>query len=266
MLNDEEKAAIEDANFEIYNLITLFLTASEIGVLADLLSLSPPNWDNDADQFEELCKNIDSKFVYYVAGCVASGKTSIISHFRSTYVFDEWLESRIPEIIKPSDELTDAERGRADAWVIKQVSMKNANLIGVKSGIFFMDRAPLDAFAFTPEDAWREKAELVEREVCNTRPRRDIQAGHVVLLTADPEVLETRMRLRGRPGTAAYLRRQQELLQLVYTGAGVTVIETKGLSADAVAKIVARLVFRGSYREFNAGGRLAEIRSGGRPQ
>jgi len=260
-LSEHERKAISDANFEIYNLVTLFLTKHEHGALAELLNMAPPSDSNDPDEFEELAKGTSSKFVFYVAGCVASGKTTVISYFRNTYVFDEWLEPRIPEIVARSDRLSDAETAAADAWVLKQVSMKNANIANMKSGIYFVDRAPLDAFAFTEFGRWKEKADMIEQTVCGVRPRVPLQNGHVILLRGNPEEMETRMRLRGRPEIdVAYLTNQQDLLRKVYDGRGASFIDTESRSPSQIARHVARLVFQGEYQEFDCDGQLTILK------
>jgi gluconate kinase len=265
-LSEHERTAISDANFEIYNLVTLFLTKDEHGALAELLNLAPPENLNDPDEFEELAKHTNGKFVFYIAGCVGSGKTTVISYFRNTYVFDEWLEPRIPEIIERWDKLTPEQTDTADAWVLKQVSMKNANLTNMKSGIYFVDRSPLDAFAFTDTAKWKEKAVLIEETVCGNRPRKPLQNGHIILLQAQPQEMETRMRLRGRPEiNVAYLTNQQDLLQKVYDNEGTTRIDTECRSPSEIARQVARLVFRDPYREFDCDGRLQVLKATGAP-
>src|SRR5262249_16170328 len=151
------------------------------------------------DEFEEMARGVQRKFVFYIAGCVGSGKTTMISFFRNMYVFDEWLEPRIPEIIKRWDDLTPDETALADNWILRQGRMKNSNIAGMKSGVYMVDRSPLDAFAFTEVEKWSEKGVQIEQNVCGRMPRKALEMGHIILLTADPKEMEIRMRLRGRP-------------------------------------------------------------------
>jgi predicted ATPase len=263
-LSEHEKIAISDTNFEIYNLITIFLTKADHGTLAELLSMAPPGHGTDADEFEELAKDIESKFVFYIAGSVASGKTTLLSYFRNTYVFDEWLEPRIPEIVKPSNVLTPSERAIADAWVLKQVRMKNNNLSAMKSGIYFVDRAPLDAFAFTEAGKFKEKAEMLDKEVCGTKDRKRLHSGCVFLLEADPKELQTRMFRRGRSESSAdYLADQQEQLKAVYSGGGRYLIDAKCASAHSLARQIAQIVYRQPYVAFECDERLLQVKMTG---
>ena len=264
-LSHHEMQAISDANFDVYNLITLFLTNEQIRALAELLNMAPPEDANDPDEFEELAKNTPRKFVIYVAGCVGSGKTTVISYFRNTYVFDEWLEPRIPEIIARWDRLSPGQTEAADNWILRQVGLKNANIANMKSGLYFVDRAPLDAFAFTERDNWKLKAEMIEQTVCGNAPRRALESGHVILLSADPNEMEVRMRLRGRPEIdAAYLQKQQDLLVEVYERPGAAVVDTKCKTPQQVARDIARLIFRQGYVGFECDARLLEMKEEGR--
>jgi hypothetical protein len=263
LIKAEEKAAIEDTNFEIYNLITLFLTSEEIAALGAMLAMKPSKDGNQADEFEELCKLVERKFVFYVVGCVSSGKTTAISHFRALHVFDEWLEPRIPEIIKPSDRLNDKEREAADAWVIRQIGLKNRNLAHETAGIHLIDRAPLDPFAFTATDKWKDKATRIEKEVCDGKPPRPLENGHIILLEAEPKELALRMRSRGNPADETYLQKQKDLLTKIYSGPGVTKIQTTQLAPEIVAGDIAKAIFRNDYVPFDCQARLADLKANG---
>jgi hypothetical protein len=70
-LTDCQKNAIKESNFELYNLITLFLDNQEIKDLGELLKMEP---DEFIKQIRIVGKRI--KFVYYLTGPVACGKTT----------------------------------------------------------------------------------------------------------------------------------------------------------------------------------------------
>jgi hypothetical protein len=264
-LSDEQRQAIQDANFNVYNLITLFLGTEEIKSLGELLVMSEENFVSCYH-----AAGAREKYKYYFVGPVASGKTSNISQFRSLIVLDEWLDSRIDEIMKPSIDLTTEESTRVDGWIFEQVRKKNVRMQKFSFGLIAMDRAPLDAFAFTEEGKWKEKATAIRENVCGTgSSARQLEAGHVILLSADPADLESRTRARGRSGDAAYLTRQQDDLHLVYNKekySGVSVVNTKGQSIAEIAQRIAQIVFREEYIEFPMHGRMLEIERSGRPQ
>ena len=167
------------------------------------------------------------KHLYYVAGPVSVGKTSVISRLRGVDVVDEWLTPRKPEIAKPSVELTEKERREVDEWIMDQVRLKNGSFRQAKCGIHAMDRAPLDAFAFTPRAEHKAKGELLWNRACVARA--SLEAGTVLLLKGRAEDLEMRQRWRGRQGTPSICQQQRDLIE-TYSQAsdGAYEIDTTG--------------------------------------
>lgn len=93
--SDSVDKAVEEctvnANFGVYNLITLYLKRSEIQALGELLDMD----ENDfRDLTEEVGVEPDLRFL--IAGSVAVGKTTAVSHFRSLSTLEEWLDERPP--------------------------------------------------------------------------------------------------------------------------------------------------------------------------
>ena len=83
-----EQITIRDANFCLYNLITLFLTTAEIKELVNFIMM-------DNDSFDTACdaepKGVNTVYRYYVTGSVGSGKTTVIGQIRGIDCFDEWV-------------------------------------------------------------------------------------------------------------------------------------------------------------------------------
>lgn len=260
-ISDKEKRAIEDANFNVYNLVTLFLDDAEIAALANLLVMELESF---LDHFSNAKQR--AKHCYYVVGAVASGKTTLISQFRSLVVYDEWLDARIPEIMKPSIDLTEEETKKVDDWILTQVRKKNRKLQNERFGLIVLDRAPLDAFAFTANDKWKEKAAAIRERVCPDFEGMRLAGGHILVLNADPKVLEIRTRARGRQGNVDYLRLQQENLIAVYDTVkpGVTVLPCDRLPYEEIVRRVASIIHREAYEEFDMHGRLIEVERDGR--
>ncbi|MCI0559166.1 MAG: SIR2 family protein, partial [Nitrososphaera sp.] len=146
-LPDETVDAIFRSNFEVYNLITLFLGDRGIRSLARLIKLS-------GERFEQLAvrNRIRVKFSYYLIGCVGIGKSTTISHVRSLCTYDEWLDERPQILAIPPDRLSKNERRRADNWIANQFYKKNWSLMTSKEGIHVIDRTPLDPLTFTEPD------------------------------------------------------------------------------------------------------------------
>lgn len=249
------------ANFDVYNLITLFLTADEIHALGRMLSASS---DNFIPLAEEYGQNVAMRF--FLTGAVAVGKSTTAAFFRSLQTHDEWLEPREegmekdPELIESPEQIA-----KIDKWVTEQIAKKNVILSNAGTGIHIVDRAPLDAFAFTKECGWVAKAKLLRSAVSpGMATSRKLCPGHVILLTGDPDVMAVRAIAKHKSTDADKLRKQQDLLKIAYgeRGIGVTVIDTKYKSALRVAKEVARVIHCEKYVEANIDDWLCQLEEG----
>ncbi|WP_291811503.1 SIR2 family protein [Limnobacter sp.] len=249
--NDISDKAEAAANFNVYNLQTLFLTGEEINSLARLISLQD-------QEFTALAQEVvpHFSFRYFVVGSVAAGKSTTVNYFRSLWTQDEWTEQRAPNMEKAPDLLTEDEIIKIDNWVAEQVNQKNLNLINTASaGIHVIDRAPLDAFAFTlNKEKWSSKAKLIREAVApGLATNRKLMPGHVIFLENDSEVMAERAISLHKKTTATKLNDQQKALLHVYKKlkpeAGVSVINAFQKSPGEVAKEVANIIFKEGYVE-----------------
>ena len=256
-----------EANFDVYNLITLHLTAQQIRGLADLLAAKQTDFSAAAEELVD-----QHVFRYYLVGSVSAGKSTTASYFRSLLTQEEWAEERAPGMEKAPDMLTREETEMIDAWVAKQVSIKNRKLLdGSKFGVHVIDRAPLDAFAFTLDDqSWKSKAAKLELEIRGDKARRTIQSGQVIFLNGDPDVMAERAVSLHKVTSAEKLGKQQHDLRLVYSGlipsGSFTEIDTRGKTANEVVKLVAKLIFQTPYVAADLDARLIEFKENGRPK
>jgi hypothetical protein len=127
-----------------------------------------------------------------------------------------------------------------------------------------MDRAPLDAFAFAPPSDYQTKAKALYDVACvaSTGSPQPFASGALILLTGRADDLLDRQRWRGRGGDLGYIEKQQDALLKVYgTSPGVRIVDTKGLSIDAVVKRVSRLMHLEAYKEYSMDERLQQFRA-----
>ena len=107
-LSEVERQLISETNFKVYNLITLFLTSSEVRLLLKLI-----NEDAISDgKLSDLATRSATplQYTFYMTGSLGVGKSTTTSHLRNLNVLDEWLEPR-PEVLSiPWDKLTDEEK------------------------------------------------------------------------------------------------------------------------------------------------------------
>jgi hypothetical protein len=258
--DSEYEAVVRRTNFFHYGVVTLFLTSQEISALGKLLAM-------EESQFNELAADAGQPTVYryYVTGPVSVGKSTTVSHFRSLHTLDEWLDQRAAGMEKDFRKLDEEELKSIDQWVAEQWHMKNLNVRDIHSGIVVVDRAPLDAFSFTPTNQWSEKAELTIRIVNEAPDGAALVPAHVVLLLGEPEIMAARSVARHKDMDSTYLSGHQELLTKVYrNGPGVTVLPTAGRTVEQVVKDVAWVIhMEEPYVEMDLQARLTSFREVG---
>lgn len=252
--------SVSDSNFEVYNLITLFLSKKEIAALGLLLSM-------DNKEFRRLVEERGkiNIYRYFITGPVSVGKSTMISHFQSLKTYDEWLEPRPPGMEKdPSKVENKDDLKQIDAWIAKQIGLKNVDLLEYSTGLHIIDRAPLDAFAFTPPDEWIEKAQLIKKGVSPGKSKRELCPGHIIFMIGDPQVMASRAIMKHKDTDANKLEEQQDVLKEVYgkEKMGVTVVDTRDKTIGQVAKEIARIIHCNHYTEANMQEWLNQIEKG----
>jgi len=249
--NDQEMtstrlADIFHANLELYNLITVFLTSEEIGEFLRLLNSEARDV---RDFLDSECPDLRSSFHYYIAGPVAAGKSSLLEQLRCFGTFEEWTRPPPKEMYLSFDKLTDAEQTLVNAFIYAELKEKNIRMTKVDVGFHFMDRAPLDLYAFSKDDADRRQKTAELQKVLT--PNKPLQPGQIVFITADGRELVKRNLGRGRiadsSGDEDYLERQSRDLEELYKPK--CKIVTTELSRGKIAQTVARDVLLGNYEE-----------------
>jgi hypothetical protein len=256
--SEDQQREIAQSNFDLYGIVTLFLDNDE---LRDVLNLIVAATDDEFIQ-AYAAAGTPAHYRYYVAGVVSSGKTTAISMLKGTNVVDEWLAGRERLIAKPSSALSADERKQVDDWIMSQLLLKNRRFRLAEPGVHIMDRAPLDAFAFTEPPDVAAKAEMLWDKAC-AGGNDPFVRGRLILMTGRPEDLAVRERARGRPGERAYLEKQQTSLMELYSDsiAGVRVVDAGGSTIETVARELARAIHFETYDEFDFDGQLKQRRA-----
>lgn len=258
---ESERAETTETNFDLFNMVTLYLKRQEYPVLLNMLA------ETSAEEFEDLCgeAGVRTQYFYYLTGPVSVGKTTVLSRLQGVSIVDEWLTPRDPLIAKPSNQLSAEERDQVDDWILKQLRLKNLRYSRAGRGIHVMDRAPLDAFAFTDQADYISKAQRLYDIACagHTGNPLPFKSGALLLLTGRPEDLLDRQRWRGRSSTVKYIDTQQKALLEAYdahSGENCSVIDTKGLGVEAVLKHVMHAIHVRPYVEYQMHARLQHFR------
>jgi len=255
-LTSDEKNAIYNSNFEVYNLITLFLNGSEIAGLAKLV-------DFDNEEFQNLAAiaGVEIKFLYYLVGTVGSGKSTILSHFGNLINYEEWMEDRLPELSKPFSELSETEESKVNNWVDRQFFLKNKSIMNEKEGIVLVDRSPLDPITFTQsEKDMQRRAELMASAIAPGDSNYKIESGHILLLKANPSDLVGRLLSKRKTNwERKALHGLQESALNMYGELGTRQVENIDRTIPEVVSDIAKIIHIDEYEPADLNGKLMSI-------
>lgn len=252
--DEEVEQALSEANFEVSNLVTLFLTNEECDALGKLLTLD----ENElCDLAEE--EGVSLKYVYYLTGAVGAGKTTVVNYLGSLQVYEEWTEPRHSNLAQSWKVLSVDERDELDAWILGQFVKKDHALRHAKPGIHIVDRPPLDPLSFTDLNLVGTKAVKMLESFCPGAATRKIEQGQIILLHGEPTEMETRIVGRHKRSDSSVISDLQIRLEEIYEKP--VVIETAGRPVHAVVKEVAKIVHldRFEYRPYSLQSRLKEL-------
>ncbi len=260
-LSQNEKNVIFEANFNLYNLITLFMDSDKIKELGRLIDLP-----NDAFVHKAGLDSLNLMYCYYVVGAIGAGKSTTISYFRNLFAHDEWPDFRIPELGKDWETLSDTQKRKVDNWIAEQFRKKNDVLCDAPEslmGMHIIDRAPLDPIAFTKKTERCSKANFLLSKIHENEKGFKIRKGHVILLLSDSDVLEERAKTGGKKYDSNKLTKMQEDLKRIYKSQnGMTMICTKNKKLEQVIKEVGKVIHRKEYKELNLHVRITKIKKG----
>lgn len=250
-LSEVERQLISETNFKVYNLITLFLTSSEIKLLLELI-----NEDKISNaKLRDLAtlSAIPLKYTFYMTGSIGVGKSTTTSNLRNLNVLDEWLEPRPDVLSIPWDKLTDDQRVYADKWIADQFTQKNDTLRHEENAVIsVVDRPPLDPLVFTPEGEKPAKAKFLADHLCpdDGQGGYGVEEGVVILLLGDPKELSARVRATGRQEyTADKLKQMQIDMKALYEPMpGTITIDTQFMGIAELTKRVAEVIHRKAYK------------------
>jgi hypothetical protein len=245
----EYQEALSEANFSLYNLVTLFFTTEEMREFSKLLVA-------DREAFNARCDGeqdgVRTRFRYYLTGPVGAGKSTMLEYIRCLDSFDEWVDRKHPLLVLPQAELTDEQRADVDRWINLQFRKKNRRVSEVRQGISLIDRSPIDPLYFAPDEAAKSKraAELITAMVPIGGNVTSIARGHLIMLTCDPAVLQPRLKAREKRYSQDQLRSHISEVDKLWAGCRtITKIDTTHLTIAEVVKRVLEVILFAKYEE-----------------
>ncbi|MFI8607943.1 SIR2 family protein [Pseudomonas sp. NPDC077649] len=247
-LSCEQQSDIFNANLDLYNVFTIFLTSAEMKSFFSLLGLDKRTFSNRLDEMGE---DRRSRWHYYIVGPVAAGKSSLLEHLRCFDTHEEWTQPPPPEMYRSFDTLSEEEAKKVDSFVYSELKEKNNRMHSAPVGFHFMDRGPLDLYAFS-KDIEEKKKKTSEMKSVITR-HREWQNGEIIFLEANASTLVSRNYSRGRSpdqsGKEDYLDAQTKALKAIYNPKFV--FNTEGQTPGQIAKRVVRRVLLKNYDPTN---------------
>jgi hypothetical protein len=196
-LSEDQRNAIREANFETYNLVTIFANSAEIAEVLEIVAM-------DESALEGLLAHhsVVSRYVYYIVGAVSAGKSTMLRNLRDLATVEEWPGNMPPVMNRPSIGLPKTQEELIDERLEDAIWNKNAEIRNIKAGLVAVDRAPLDFIAFPsrPSESLGVTARkrgnaVLERLVGGDF--RDLCPGQVIVVRAAAEVLVERQLQRG---------------------------------------------------------------------
>jgi len=241
---EHRRRDIFEANLELYNLITIFLTSEEIREFLQLLLLEKRSF---IDIIESMEPDRRATYHYYIVGPVAAGKSTLLEHLRCFETLEEWTRPPPKEMYLASTMIGEPEQRIIDEFLNLELKEKNRLMHSAGVGFHFMDRAPLDLYAFTQTDEEiKRKSKELRELVTRNKP---LQEGEIIFIEAEPKTLVKRNMARGRPpekaGRDDYLEEQIRKLKEIYHPKFI--LSTDQYNANEVARTVARHVLLGDY-------------------
>ena len=254
-LKDETMRDIFNINLEVYNLITIFATTSDIAGILKLIN------EQDETNFATSLRSIGAnkvRYPFFIVGPVASGKTLILQHLRYFKTYEEWLDPVPPEMYVSHHNLSQEERSSIEDWVLDQLDKKNRIMRKTEPGFFFMDRAPLDALVFS-ESAEERRAKAINLSNCFQKDNQLVSA-QLQFVSAEEKILEERNIRRGRlpeeGGDSLYLKQQTADLVKLYSINQI--YDTSNKSAGEVAREIVISALLEEYKETDLRATLEE--------
>ena len=220
------------ANFKALGVLSVPLFADEFGPFFQLLTM-------DDEHLIDLASEHDVPMIYryYLVGAPGSGKSSVLTHLNSLVTHDEWPDPR-PNILGRAPETLNEEETRfVNGWLNRQFRMKNRRLLRAEIGIHVVDRSPLDTLTYQPPAMRHERARELKREL-----RNPVASGHVFRFKGDDDVLALRLIALHKDLSPDSIGKLAEATETLYSGHGVTEIDTRERSLLEVVREVTELI------------------------
>lgn len=189
ILDSQSRSAIFEANFNNYNLITLFFNSSDIREFLLAITISDDDFLLESD-----LNGLPTKYCYYIVGPIGIGKSTVISQFGNLITLDEWFDERPSDMAKSPEGLTTKKTITIDDWTNQQFGKKNNYLASKNIGLFLIDRSPLDPLSFVVNVTENLRASsMLNNGIRPGKSSKKIEGGEIIHMTGDPHEIWSRL-------------------------------------------------------------------------
>ncbi len=245
VLDCQSRFAIFEANFNNYNLITLFFTNSDIKEFFLAITMPEDDFLHESDVL-----GVDTRYCYYIVGSVGVGKSTVLSQFGNLITLDEWFDERPMDMARSPDALNTSVTMNIDSWTNKQFGRKNSYLANKRVGVFLVDRSPLDPLTFVVNITEEERARsMLNQGIRPGKSSKAIVSGEIIHMVGEPSEIWTRL-ITKRKETSwppeRILKLQDKSLEL-YKPLSPKLISSSNRRETDVVRDVAKIIFSPEY-------------------
>ncbi|MCX2684608.1 SIR2 family protein [Pseudomonas sp. DCB_AW] len=256
-LDAQSKAAIFEANFNNYNLITLFFRNSDIREFLDAITLPEDDFLLESDIL-----GLPTKYCYYMVGSIGIGKSTVLSQFGNLITLDEWFDERPAEMANSPEDLSTYKTITIDSWTNQQFGKKNNYLSSKKVGVFIIDRSPMDPLTFVVDITIEDRARsMLCQGIRPGKSSKTVAAGEIIHMIGEPSEIWSRLITKRKetswpPEKIAQL--QDKSLKL-YKPLNPNFVQSTGRKETDVIRDVAKIIFSAAYTPSDLDSELRNI-------
>lgn len=253
----QNKAAIFEANFNNYNLITLFFDSHDIREFLHAVTMPEVEFLEISDVF-----GLETKYIYYLVGSIGIGKSTALSQFGSLTTLDEWFDERPAVMALSPDDISTGNTITVDSWTNAQFGKKNNYLNRKKIGVFLVDRSPLDPLSFVVNVAESDRARsMIENGIRPGQSQRKVEQGEIIHMLGDSKEIWSRLITKRKeyswpPEKIEDLQNKSHRLYAPLAPKIIYATQRKELD---VIRDIAKVIFSENYEPANLDERLSEI-------
>lgn len=259
-LEPKSKSAIFEANFNNYNLITLFFNSEEIKCFLKAITMPEEDFMRISDIL-----GLPTKYNYYLVGAVGTGKSTVVSQFGNLITLDEWFDERPADMALSPDHLSSTKTMTIDSWTNEQFGKKNSYLQNKKIGIYLIDRSPLDPLSFVVNISESERARLMlEQGIRPGKSKMKIASGEIIHMIGDSDEIWSRLITKRKESDWPQdkVNDLQQKSMKIYGPLNPKLIYSTNRKENDVIRDVARIIFSSSYLPSDLNGHMENIANG----